>query len=175
MNKGSAAEDGGIKRGDVIMKVGDADIKNAADLQEHIARYRPGDKVKIDLYRDGKMMMKEITLKSKDNTTALLSKESVNKSGKTLEILGISVDELSSLESKKLGISSGLKVSKISDGVIRQNTNMQEGFIIVSVNNQPVSKKEDIEDLLSDNRGNAILIVGKYPNENGLKYYAFGY
>jgi serine protease Do len=175
VNKGSAAEDGGIKRGDVIMKVGDADIKNAADLQEHIARYRPGDKVKIDVFRDGKMMMKEITLKSKDNTTALLTKESVNKSGKVLEILGISVDELSSLECKKLGIGSGLKVNKINDGIIRQNTNMQEGFVIVSVNNQPVSKKEDIEDLLSDNRGNGILIVGKYPNENGLKYYAFGY
>lgn len=175
VNKGSAAEDGGIKRGDVIMKVGDVAIKNAADLQEHIARYRPGDKVKIDVYRDGNMVTKEIILKSKDNTTALLSKETNTKTGNVLDNLGIAIDELSSLEAKKLGVSGGLKVTKINDGIIKQNTNMQEGFIIVSINNSPVSKKDDLEEIFNDSRGNGILIVGKYPNQNGLKYFAFGY
>jgi Do/DeqQ family serine protease len=175
VNKGSAAEDGGIKRGDVILKVGDVPVKNSADLQEHIARYRPGDKVKIDIFRDGNLVTKEITLKSKDNTTALLSKETNTKAGNVMDNLGISVDELSSLESKKLGVAGGLKVTKINDGIIKQNTDIQVGFIIVSINNQPVSKKEDLEDLLNQSRGNGILIVGKYPNQNGLKYYAFGY
>jgi S1-C subfamily serine protease len=175
VNKGSAAEDGGIKRGDVILKVGDVPVKNSADLQEHIARYRPGDNVKIDIYRDGNLVTKEITLKSKDNTTALLSKETNTKAGNVMDNLGISVDELSSLESKKLGVAGGLKVTKINDGIIKQNTDIQVGFIIVSINNQPVSKKEDLEDLLNQSRGNGILIVGKYPNQNGLKYYAFGY
>ena len=81
VNKESAAEAGGVKRGDVIMKVGDADIKNSADLQEHVARYRPGDKIKLEIYRDGNMITKEITLKSKDNKTALLSKEDAPKTG----------------------------------------------------------------------------------------------
>lgn len=175
VNKGSAAEDGGIKRGDVIMKVGDIAVKNTADLQEHIARYRPGDKVKIEVYRDGNLMSKEIILKSKDNTTSLLSKDTNTKTGNVLDILGISVDELSSLEAKKLGISSGLKVTKINDGIIKQSTNMQEGFIIIAINNQPVTKKEDVSDLLNQSRGNGILIEGKYPNQNGLKYFAFGY
>lgn len=175
VNKGSAAEDGGIKRGDVILKVGDVPVKNSADLQEHIARYRPGDKVKIDIYRDGNLVTKEIILKSKDNTTALLSKETNTKAGNVMDNLGISVDELSSLESKKLGVAGGLKITKMNDGIIKQNTDIQVGFIIVSINNQPVSKKEDVEDLLNQSRGNGILIVGKYPNQNGLKYYAFGY
>ena len=175
VNKASAAEEGGLKRGDVIIKVGDAAIRNTADLQEHVARYRPGDKVKLDVYRDGKTIIKEITLKSKDNTTALLTKEAAPKKGNALENLGITVDELSTLDAKKLGVGGGLKVTKINDGIIKQNTNMQEGFVITSINNQAVSKKEDISDLLNQSRGDAILIVGKYPNQNGLKYYAFGY
>ncbi len=175
VNKESAAEAGGIKRGDVVMKVGDSEIKNSADLQEHVARYRPGDKVKLEIYRDGNLLSKEVILKSKDNKTALLSKEDAPRSGSVLENLGISVDELSSLEAKKLGVGGGLKVTKIRDGIIKQNTNMQEGFVIIGINNRSVTKKEDLEDLVNDSKGNGILIQGKYPDQNGLKYYAFGY
>lgn len=175
VNKGSAAEAGGIKRSDVITKVGDATIKNAADLQEHIARYRPGDKVKIEVFRDGNTVTKEVTLKAKDNTTNLLSKSEATNSGNVLNNLGISVEPLSNLEAKKLGVSGGLRVTKINDGIIKQNTNMQTGFIIIGINNNTVSKKEDIEDIINDNKGNGILLQGKYPDQNGLKYYAFGY
>ena len=175
VNKGSAAENGGIKRGDVITKVGDIIIKNSADLQEHIARYRPGDKVKITIYRDGKTVEKEITLRSKDNTTALLSKAEGTRSGTVFDNLGITVSELSTLEAKKLGVQGGLKVAKITDGIIKQNTNMQEGFIITGVNNNAVLKKSDLEDIMNNSKGNGILMQGKYPDQNGLKYYAFGY
>lgn len=175
VNKGSAAEDGGIKRGDVILKVGENEIKNSADLQEHIARYRPGDKVKVTIFRSGKTLDKEIVLRSKENKTTLLAKGNTSKSGNLLEDLGISVNEISNLEAKKLGISGGLRVAKITDGIVKQNTNMQEGFIITAINNKPIAKKEDLEDIISENRGSGILIQGKYPDQNGIKYYAFGY
>jgi Do/DeqQ family serine protease len=175
VNKGSAAEDGGLKRGDVIMKVDSAYISNSADLQEHIARFRPGDKVRLEIYRDGNVIKKDIILKSKENKTALLTKDETSKTGDALDNLGIQVEPISSLEAKKLGVSGGLKITKINDGIVKQSTNIQEGFVITAINNQPVSKKDDLEDLLSDSRGNGILLEGKYPNQNGLKYYAFGY
>ena len=175
VNKESAAEAGDVKRGDVIMKVGDAEIKNSADLQEHVARYRPGDKVKLEIIRDGNTITKEVVLKSKDNKTDLLTKDDAPKSGNVFDNLGISVEELSSLEAKKLGTAGGLKVTKIKEGIIRQNTNMQEGFVIIGINNKAVSKKEDLEALVNESKGNGILIQGKYPDQNGLKYYAFGY
>lgn len=175
VNKYSAAEESGVKRGDVILKIGNADIKNTADLQEHVARYRPGDKIKVELFRDGNVITKDVILKSKENKTALLNIEDVPKTGDVLENLGIQVAELSNLEAKKMGISGGLSVTKINDGIIKQNTNMQVGFIIIGVNNRAVSKKQDLIDLINDNKGNGILLQGKYPDQNGLKYYAFGY
>ena len=175
VNKGSAGEAGGIKRGDVIMKVGESEITNSADLQEHIARYRPGDKVTLQIFRDGTMISKEVTLKSQENKTELTAKSSAKKSGNVIENLGIEVDALSSLEAKKLGVAGGLKVTKISDGIIKQNTDMQTGFVITGINNQALTKKDDLENIISENNGNGILLEGKYPNQNGLKYYAFGY
>lgn len=92
-----------------------------------------------------------------------------------LDNLGISVESISNLEAKKLGISGGLRVTKIKEGIVQQNTNMKEGFIITGVNNQAVSKKEDLEDLVNDSKGTGVLLQGKYPDQNGIKYYAFGY
>ena len=105
----------------------------------------------------------------------MLTKDDAPKSGNVFDNLGISVEELSSLEAKKLGTAGGLKVTKIKEGIIRQNTNMQEGFVIIGINNKAVSKKEDLEALVNESKGNGILIQGKYPDQNGLKYYAFGY
>jgi len=175
VNKLSAAETGGIKRGDVILKIGESEIKNTADLQEHVARYRPGDKIKVEIFRDGSLITKEVVLKSKENKTSLLSKEESPKSDDILGDLGISVEEISNLEAKKLGTSGGLRVNKITDGIIQQNTNMQVGFIIIGINNRAVTKKQDLIDLINDSKGNGILLQGKYPDQNGLKYYAFGY
>ncbi|HRB19806.1 MAG TPA: Do family serine endopeptidase, partial [Chitinophagales bacterium] len=175
VNKLSAAETGGIKRGDVILKIGESEIKNTADLQEHVARYRPGDKIKVEIFRDGSLITKEVVLKSKENKTSLLSKEESPKSDDILGNLGISVEEISNLEAKKLGTSGGLRVNKITDGIIQQNTNMQVGFIIIGINNRAVTKKQDLIDLINDSKGNGILLQGKYPDQNGLKYYAFGY
>ena len=85
------------------------------------------------------------------------------------------MSEISNLEAKKLGTSGGLRVNKITDGIIQQNTNMQVGFIIIGINNRAVTKKQDLIDLINDSKGNGILLQGKYPDQNGLKYYAFGY
>lgn len=70
------------------------------DLQEHVARYRPGDKVKLEIIRDGNTITKEVVLKSKDNKTDLLTKDDAPKSGNVFDNLGISVEELSSTEAK---------------------------------------------------------------------------
>ena len=172
--KGGAAEDAGLKSGDVITRVGDAEIKNIADLTEHVARYRPGETVKIEFIRKGSVQQKDIVLKSKDNTTQLLSKVDV-KTGNVSTDLGIEYSEISALQAKKLGISGGIKIEKVNDGIIKKNTNIQPGFIVFAINNKPVRNKEDFENIISSSRGGGVLLQGKYEDGNGVQYYAFGY
>ncbi len=50
----SAAEKAGIKKGDIITKVGDSKIENPDDLSEAVRKNKPGDKVSITLLRDNK-------------------------------------------------------------------------------------------------------------------------
>jgi serine protease Do len=173
--KGGAAADAGLKNGDVIVKIEDIEIKNTADLTEHVARYRPGDIIKVDYIRNGGLQQKNITLKSKDNSTNLLSKNEVEKSNNIFDELGVEVSEISALQAKKLGIAGGIKIDKITSGILQQNTNIKEGFIVFAINNKYIKSKEEFEAIIKESKGGGVLLQGKYEDNNGIQYYAFGY
>ena len=59
---GSPAEKGGLKNGDVIVKVGDQAIKNVGDVTIAMTKYRPGQKVKIEIARGGQSQTVEVTV-----------------------------------------------------------------------------------------------------------------
>jgi hypothetical protein len=59
VREGSPAEKGGLKGGDVVVKLGGKPIATIYDYTESLGRYKPGDSVEIVVQRDGK----EATLK----------------------------------------------------------------------------------------------------------------
>ena len=60
----STAADAGLKKGDIITKIGDYDVKNYKYFRYYLYRYSVGDKVKFTYIRDGKEKTIEVTLKS---------------------------------------------------------------------------------------------------------------
>lgn len=54
VTKESAAEKAGLKKDDIITKVGSKDVKDPKELVEAIAAYKPHDKVNISYKRNGK-------------------------------------------------------------------------------------------------------------------------
>jgi serine protease Do len=53
---GAPAEDCGLEVGDVIATVDGLPVQARAELYEHIWRHNPGDVVRLDVYREGKMV-----------------------------------------------------------------------------------------------------------------------
>jgi S1-C subfamily serine protease len=176
VNKNSGAEEAGIKSGDIITRINEREIKSSPELQEMVARYRPGDKIQVQYIRDGKEKTVQVTLKGKNNSTKLATKEELSAAPQgLLNELGIELEEVSGAEAKKMGIQGGLRIKKLLDGVVKENTNIKEGFIITGLNNRQVTSLKEVEELLKRSRGEGVLIQGKYPNENGSRYYAFGF
>ncbi len=163
-----AAENAGIKEGDVIMKVGDQDVNDVASLEEQIARMRPGDKVNISVIRDNKSVEIPVLLRNVDGNT---NKVAAAESPTSLNALGASFSEASKEELQKLGLNNGVKVVELQQGKLRQ-IGIQEGFIITKVDHQSVSSATDIEKILKNKTG-GILVEGIYPNGTRA-YYAFG-
>jgi serine protease Do len=62
----TSASSAGLKKGDVILQIGNVKIKNKAELRYELYKYSVGDKVKIVYYRDGKTKDIDITLNGSD-------------------------------------------------------------------------------------------------------------
>ncbi len=48
--------------GDVVTRVGDVPVRDSNDLSSAVERYRPGEKVEVQVWREGKARELEVTL-----------------------------------------------------------------------------------------------------------------
>jgi serine protease Do len=170
VNKESAARDAGIRKGDVIVKVASKKVSSVGELQEQIARLRPGDKVEITVNREGKEIPVSTTLKNKEG------KSEVSKSERKeiFEVLGAEFAELSAKEKKNAKVEQGVKVSKIfPGGKLRTQTDMKDGFIITKVDKQPVNSVKDLAALMEKKTG-GVMLEGVYEDLPGNYYFAIG-
>ncbi|MCS6895579.1 MAG: Do family serine endopeptidase [Bacteroidia bacterium] len=161
----SAADDAGIRPGDVIVEVDDKPIRNAAELTEMVARHHPGDRIKIGYYRGAKKLETFVRLKGRPDT----AQETKRKEGSFLAPLGARVRPITAEEAEALGISRGLKVTDVSPGPLME-VGVRPGFVITAIDKKPVSSVEEAESLLRDLNG-ALLIEGLY-RKGEKAYYA---
>lgn len=166
---GGSAATGGIQKGDVIVGIDGKNIKSSSDLLEVIGRKRPGDKATIKINRSGRVKEVTISLKNRNGNSKIVKREKSS----TYNSLGAEFKELTSADRRRLEINGGVKVSKLSSGILRQRTDMGEGFIITEVNGKKVSSIRELKAALNNNSSNMVTFGGVYPNDPGQRYYAF--
>ena len=157
------AKEAGIEEEDVIISVNNEAISTVPQLQERISRYRPGDKVKIEVIRSGKTKQFTVTLRSIRGTTEIVKTSDKDK------FLGAVFEEINNEDKKILRINYGLKIVKLNEGKLKQN-GIQTGFIITKANRLPVTNMQDFERVVATaNEG--LFLTGIYPNGR-VAYYA---
>lgn len=160
-----------MKEGDVILKVGDRVVKNVPQLQEQIAKYRPGDKVKLGVWRAKKWTDIEVVLKNRSGKAELNNFDSDAEAN--LTALGAEFGALSQEEMMRLRIKGGVKIKSLSQGKLR-SAGIQPGFIITKVDEILVGDTESLKAALAGKaKGEGIMIEGVYPNGTRA-YYGFG-
>ncbi len=151
-----------IVAGDVITAIDNSPIDSKSTFDERLAYLRPGDITTLSIVRSNRPKQFNITLVNKEGSTKLLTKES-----EVSELLGAEFEKLSKLERQTYRIESGIKVSNITNGKIRQ-MNIGEGFIFVKVNNKSFGSVTDFIAYLETYRGQ-VRIEGV--NANGSTQY----
>jgi serine protease Do len=63
INKGSPGETAGLKRGDIVLQLGDRHIHTSGDIEGFFLDYFVGDAVNIEYFRNGKNLRTKIVLK----------------------------------------------------------------------------------------------------------------
>lgn len=160
-----AAEEAGLKTGDVILSVNGAQVNSVSELQEQISRYRPKDKVDLLVKRDGKEKQFEVVLRNMSGSTDVVKKN------EAISLLGASFEPATSAELKKLKLEYGVKVANLTAGKLMK-AGIRQGFIITRINNSPIRTVDDIKNVL-DKVDGGVYVEGVYP-DGMVAYYAFG-
>jgi len=165
VNDNSAAKEAGIESGDVINQINGIAVKSPSELQEMVGRYRPGDKITVNLKRKDKTKQIEVTLRNLQGDTGVVKAETFET------ILGAKVVNLVDQDKRKLGIKHGVKVTELQDGKLKAE-GVKPGFVITQVNNQPIYSVAELEKIFKSLKG-GVYIEGVYQN-GVVAYYAFG-
>lgn len=133
-----AAEEAGLKRGDVITEVDGVKVEKFGNLQEVMASHRPGDKVRVTYVRNKKTHTATLTLRNVQGTTSKV--ETVDT-----ESMGAALRPLTDAEKSELGLRHGIIVSSIKAGKL-QEAGLSKGIIITQVNDKVINTVEDFEE-----------------------------
>lgn len=153
--KDGAAMQGGIKVGDLIRKINDVPVNSGSELQEQLSKFRPGDKVQVTFERSGKLQTAQVTLKNNAGNYDIV------KAATMLDNLGADLVTLPASKAKEYGLSGGVVVRKINDGIINDQTRMRDGFIITKANGKTVKSVEDLGKIIGNS--SEVTITGVYP------------
>jgi serine protease Do len=151
----SAASDAGIKKGDFITKINGAKVNTGTEIIERVAAMRPNDKVAISYERNGVEKTASVTLRGESGTYASLASQSV-------ESLGAAFENVPKAQASQLGITGGVAVKTLSQGILTEQTRIKEGFIITKVNNQRITSVDELKQAIQ-RAGNSAVISGIYP------------
>ncbi|MCQ2958969.1 MAG: Do family serine endopeptidase [Bacteroidales bacterium] len=170
VSKNGAADKAGIEAGDVIIEVDGVQVKTTTELQEIIGRRAPGDAIRVHVVRDGhKDLRFDVHLTNKEGKEELTEKASEDICNK----LGITIQNTNEKVLKKIGVSNGVEVTSIEEGLVQKHTNMRKGFIITKVDNENIKDIEQFIKIMQNKKG-GVMIEGVYPDVAGVFYYAFG-
>ncbi|MFD2721209.1 S1C family serine protease [Hymenobacter monticola] len=169
LSENSAGAAAGLKTGDIITQINGVAVNTSSQLQEQVARFRPGDKIKVSYLRGGTPNTTEAVLRNTTGTTAVVREDAVA----SIKYEGATISAVPARELAKLGLEGGAKVSGIKGSALRE-TGMADGFIITRIERNPVTKPSDVKAYLEQGRnGSGVLVEGMYPD--GRKaYYPIG-
>ena len=152
VTKGGSADKAGIKKGDVIVSLGGNDTPSVASLQERVNSFHPGDTAKAVIIRDGKRQEIDVLFQAQEERNGEVAEDG------SVAFYGASLAVPSAEKLARLGLKSGVEIVSVGTGKM-QDAGAQEGFIIQYVNDQPVSKPQDVIDLAKKSK-RAIFIEG---------------
>jgi serine protease Do len=154
VERGGPADKLGLKAGDVIRKMNGQKIVASGDLPAMVSLAMPGDKVTLEVWRQGKTVSLEGKLgnASDRNVAAVQNDEAASKLR-----LGLSLRQLDPMERRESGLSSGLLIEDAGGAAL--SAGVQPGDVLLSVNGRPVTSVGDVRDLVAKSSKSVALLI----------------
>ncbi len=158
VSKGGPADKAGLKAEDIVVAINGKEIKDGDDLVTRVADMAIGAAATLTVDRGGKRMDLKLVIadrsevfKNDPRVTGLPPEANPSKVEGTPAKFGIFIRDLSPAEKEAANPPEGhgVRVTRVEAGSFAEDLQIQDQDIIVSINRQPVSSKEDVQKVQS--------------------------
>ncbi|MFN5170651.1 MAG: S1C family serine protease [Cyclobacteriaceae bacterium] len=156
VNHGSAAEQAGLAAGDVITQVDRSPINTVSELQERVARNRPGQSVQITYWRDGIARKVKAVLRNFEGEVEVTTRTIESTLG------GGEFENIAYRELAELNLEGGVRLLRKKSGPWVK-AQVPDGFVITHIDKVEVENLESLNRILEIKRG-GVLVEGLHPS-----------
>ena len=154
VTEGSGAQEVGIQEGDVITKIDEHPVSSVSELQECVARNRPGNKISVTYRRDGKDKSIKTVLKNYESSVELQKKEVA------FELEGGHFENIAYRDLVNMNLDGAVLIKSVEEGSWKK-AGIKQDFIITFVDKVSIDNVEDLNRVLEIKKG-GILVEGVY-------------
>lgn len=157
VERGSPAERAGLKSGDIVRRINGQPITSSLDLSSNIALSRPGEKVALDVLRDGKLVRIDATLGDANEKGRRAPQEELASTQDNGARLGLALRPLEPIERRQSGIPSGLVIEDATGAAAIAG--IEPGDVLISVNGRPVNSVGQVRDVVAKASKSVALLI----------------
>ncbi|MEM7749448.1 MAG: Do family serine endopeptidase [Pseudomonadota bacterium] len=184
VRKGSPADKGGLKAGDVILKFDDKVVANMRALPRIVARTAHGKEVNVDIIRKGNRESLTIVVGRLEEGDPKKKKAKEKKESKAKEkepsnklVLGMSLSVLDDQLRKKYKLGAkklGLVVTEVKTGSPAATKLLVAGQVIVAADQKPMFKLSDLVNAIASvkERGRPSILLRVEDSSGNLRFVA---
>jgi len=158
VERGGPADRAGLKSGDIIRRINGQTVVSPGDLSSNVALAKPGDRVALDVWRDGKLVRIDATLgDANDKAKPAPREELAAAAGDNSAKLGLALRPLEPIERRQSGIPSGLVIEDASGAAAIAG--VEPGDVLISVNGRPVNSVDQVRDVVGKASKSVALLI----------------
>ncbi len=167
--KGGAGEAAGLKEGDVILSVDGQETNESNQLQGLIAVHHAGDNVSLKVWRNGKEIDKNVTLRPRTDVASNdKSEEDMQKSPEaqpmkqtaTIDNIGVTIRNLNASEKDKYDTKGGVYITNTVPGSEAYDRGIGLiGKVVTAVDLKPVKNVDEFEKAMNAAKGRSIFVT----------------
>lgn len=167
------AEKAGLKPGDIILEFNGKAIKEMREVPRIVAETKIDSEVPLLLWRDNKEVKTKISVAElekaeEEGLLGSVAGSSSTEEGIEIDKLGLTVNTLSDTLRKDFGVPrsvQGIMIAKVDPSSEAARKGLDEGDVIVEINQQPVKDPENANDIIrraaKNGRSSVLLLVNR--------------
>jgi serine protease Do len=154
VSPGSAADKAGLKSGDVITEVNGSAVVRSGELSSLIGLSAPGEKVKLQVWRDHSPRDVDVKLGGADaDPTQVASADGSVQPGQ----LGLGLRPLTGEERKEAKVDQGMLIEQVAGP--SEKAGIQPGDVLLAINGKPVQSMDQVKLVLQGKPKSVALLV----------------